>query len=145
MWFVYVLGRRNRSSKSIAVIAVGPFLLAVIRDRAWHNSTENHPRRAPMPRWRWSVQCGWALVGTCDHAPIVGVYVVLFRRWKERMYRRTQQSQLIMGRLLLAAVVHYLLVTSKGNDAYRLHGTPYRSSYYRHYNAALPRLFSNFQ
>jgi len=58
---------------------------------------------------------------------------------------RVNLSQLIIGHLLLAAVVRRLLVTSKGNDAYRLHSMPYRSSYCRRYNVALPRPFSNLE
>ena len=58
---------------------------------------------------------------------------------------RLNLSQLIIGRLLLAAVVRRLPVTSKGNDADRLHGTLYCSSNYRHYNGTQTRPFLNFE
>jgi len=67
------------------------------------------------------------------------------RRGRPGERGRVNVSQLIIGPLLFAATVHHLLVTTKGNDAYRLQGMPYRSSYCHCYNAAPPRLCSNFE
>jgi len=61
------------------------------------------------------------------------------RRGRPGERGRINLSQLIIGCLLLAASVYRLLVTSKGNDAYCLHGMPYR------YSAASLRPFSNFE
>jgi len=123
-------------------------LLALTTDRAWRDGTEDN---TVTPRSHAAVVSAmW--VGTrgkvrscprCRH--LCSATLGGGRRGRPGERSRVNLSQLIIGRLLLAAAVCRLLVTSEGNDAYRLHGTPYRSSYCSRYNAALSRLFPNFE
>ena len=71
-----------------------------------HGATARNTTHVALPRRTDGGQCMWVGTrGTCNHAPIVSVFVVLLKgRWKERTSRRMRQSQLIIGRLLLAAL-----------------------------------------
>ena len=103
------------------MIAARPFLLAVTRDCTWRDGAEDHPRHTDGQCSVGGQTCERAIMPRCQRlcSPTMGGG----RRERTGECSRVNLSQLIIGRLLLAAVVRRLLVTSKGNDAYRLHST----------------------
>jgi len=88
-----------------------------------HGVTAGKTTHAALPRHADGGQCN--VVGnvlSCPHCRrLCNPPLCSGRRGRPGKCGRVILRQLVIGRLLLAAIVRRLLVTSKGNDAYRLH------------------------